>query len=105
MENRLLQERIAAALLPLEGSRDAEAVARAVYDTVKKFAWEIGMDEGETAFREPGEDRHFPGTRGWTVVFEAGPFDWAIETSFLVIERCRVSCEPYYGFDLTFEAL
>jgi hypothetical protein len=105
MENALLRSLIAKRL-PSIPQRDPEAAARAVYDACLEYARGVGMLDSEVALRAPGDERHYPGsTDGWTVVFEAGPYDWAIEASFFAIERLRVSAEPYYGFDLTFRAI
>lgn len=104
MENSLLRS-IIAKRLPAVPSNNPEAAARAVYEACLEYARGVGMADSEVALKAPGEERHFPGTEGWTVVFEAGPYDWAIEASFVAIERLRVSAEPYYGFDLTFRAI
>ncbi len=103
MENQVIQEMLVTRLRQLGPSPEPEATARAVYGVVREFATEIGMDADiETAFKEPGEQVHIPSADGWTVVFEAGPYDWAIAASFAVLEIAGVSCEPYHGFDLTF---
>ena len=101
-ETTLLRERLAETLKGRRGQAP-DVVARAVYETVRKFAKDIGMNpDTETDFLKPGEQKHIPAQNGWTVVFEAGPYDWAIEASFAIIEATGLSVEPYYGFDLTF---
>lgn len=102
-ETELFRQRLSEALAPSLRGQGPEAVAKVVYEVVRKFAGDVGMKPDiECDYVEPGAQKHIPAQNGWTVVFEAGPYDWAIEASFLVISRTGVSCEPYYGFDLTF---
>jgi hypothetical protein len=55
----------------------------------------------EVAIRAPGEPRHHDGIDCWSVCFEAGPYEWAIDASVHTPPN-RVIAEPYYGFDLSF---
>lgn len=101
MQAKLLVSKIRAAVSGLP--RDPEQVAQAVSRVVRSFASDIGMNPDiECDFVKPGDQKHIPAQNGWTVVFEAGPFDWAISASMTIIEETGVSCEPYHGFDLTF---
>lgn len=90
--------------LPAIDIKNPEALARAVYDACVEYAEGVGMKpEIECAFKEPGAQVHTPPQNGWTVVFEAGPYDWGVNLSlWLICEKGAQLCEPYYGFDLTF---
>jgi hypothetical protein len=104
-ETQVFVDRIMTGLraLPADGRTNPERLARAVDKTCRDFARETGMNPDiECAFHEPGQQRHIPKADGWTVVFEAGPYDWAVEVSMEIIALTGLSCEPYFGFDLTF---
>ena len=89
--------------LPAINIKDPEAVARAVHAACIEFAKEVGHNpETEVDFVEPGAQKHIPAANGWTVVYEAGPFDWGVVLSFFLLEQGARLCEPSYGFDLTF---
>lgn len=93
----------AVAALAADQRTNPEQVARTVYKACRDFARETGMKpEIECDMRGPAEQRHIPKANGWTVVFEAGPYDWAIDASMEIIALTGLSVEPYYGFDLTF---
>ena len=40
--------------------------------------------------------------RCWGVSWEAGPYQWAIAASFLIMDLTGRLVEPYYSFDLCF---
>lgn len=88
--------------LPAIDIKDPEAVARAVHAACLEYARAVGMLDSEVAFAEPNEQVHIPAVDGWTVVFEAGPYDWGVSLSFFLLEQGARLVEPYYGFDLTF---
>lgn len=93
----------AARALPADARTSPEALARCVDKACRDFARETGMNPDiECDFREPGAQRHIPAANGWTVVFEAGPYDWGVEVSMELISLTGITVEPYYGFDLTF---
>lgn len=76
--------------------------AKAVYRECRLFAAQVGMKPDiEVAIKKPGEPRHHDHTDCWSVVFEAGPYDWAVEAS-LNVGKGAVYVEPYYSFDLNF---
>ena len=78
------------------------AAALAVYALCRAKATAEGMNPDiECAIRAPGEPRHHDQTNCWSVCFEAGPYEWAIDAS-LHSPPNRVIAEPYYGFDLSF---
>lgn len=104
-ETQLLVDRIMADVrnIAMPERHQPEAVAKAVDKACRDFARAVGMNpECECDFTEPGAQRHIPAANGWTVVFEAGPHDWAIDASMEIIGATGLLCEPYYGFDLTF---
>jgi hypothetical protein len=102
MEYALLKQ-LVAKRLPAIDIKDPEAVARAVHEACVEFATGTGHNpEIEIGFAEPGEQRHIDPQDGWTVVYEAGPYDWGVNLSFFLLEQGARLCEPYYGFDLTF---
>ncbi len=87
---------ISAAATPAEA---AESVYRACVDAAN--AW--GMTPAiEVAIRKPGERRHHDDINCWSVVFEAGPYQWAVAASLNVDTKGKVLAEPYYSFDLCF---
>jgi len=55
----------------------------------------------EVAIHSPGQERHHSHTNCWSVCFEAGPYDWAVDASLNAFGG-KVFAEPYYGFDLSF---
>lgn len=91
----------ACAALPV---KTAETMAKATYEACRAAAKAIGQDPDiEVALRRPGEPRHFPGTQGWCVVWEAGPYEWAVPVSLMIGSATGKLCEPYYSFDLCFD--
>ena len=83
--------------------KNAETMAKAAHGVLRDAARLHGQDpDSEVAIRAPGEARHFDNTRCWTVVWEAGPYDWAIPASMGITVGAGKLCEPYYGFDLCF---
>ena len=86
----------------IETAVSPHAAALAVHALCVAKAKDEGMDPDiECAIRAPGEPRHHDQTNCWSVCFEAGPYDWAIDASLNVMFR-KVVAEPYYGFDLSF---
>lgn len=78
------------------------AAALAVHALCRAKATADGMKPDiECAIRAPGEPRHHDAIDCWSVCFEAGPYEWAIDAS-LHSPPNRVIAEPYYGFDLSF---
>jgi hypothetical protein len=81
----------------------AEQLARAVYNVLKTAASDEGQNpDVEVGIRAPGEPRHFADTTCWCVMWEAGPYEWAVDASFALIEASGKLTEPYYSFDLCF---
>ena len=79
-----------------------QAAALAVHALCRAKAFADGMKPDiECAIHAPGEPRHHDQTNCWSVCFEAGPYDWAIDASLNSLSS-RVIAEPYYGFDLSF---
>ena len=86
-----------------EAVRTAENMAKGCYAVLRTFAEAEGQNPASEVFlRAPGEPRHFPGDDSWCVVWEAGPYQWAIGASMAITVNARKLCEPYYSFDLCF---
>lgn len=84
--------------------KTAEAAAKALYEALLPKVRAAGQTpDYELAIRTPDETPRYlvGGYRAWWVVWEAGPFDWAINASFR-LHRPEWWTEPYYGFDLLF---
>lgn len=74
--------------------------AKAVYRECRLFAAQAGMKPDiEVGIWKPGEPRFNGQTKCWTVAFEAGPYEWAVEAS---MAGGKILAEPYYSFDLNF---
>lgn len=86
----------------IETAVSPHAAALAVHALCRAKATADGMKPDiECAIRAPGEPRHHEGIDCWSVCFEAGPYDWAVDASLNTMPR-KVVAEPYYGFDLSF---
>lgn len=89
-----------------EAISKAETPAQAAletYDICCKAAEAWGMNPSiEVGIKKPGEPRHFADDSCYTVVFEAGPWEWAVTASLSVDTKGKVLAEPYYSFDLCF---
>ena len=86
----------------IETAVSPHAAALAVHALCLAKAKDEGMDPDiECAIYAPGEERHHSQINCWSVCFEAGPYDWAVDASLNVMPR-KVIAEPYYGFDLSF---
>ena len=78
------------------------AAALAVYALCRAKATAEGMKPDiECTISAPGEDRHHDQINCWSVCFEAGPYDWAVDASLNALSG-KIMAEPYYGFDLSF---
>jgi hypothetical protein len=84
----------------------AATPAQAALDTYEvccKAAESWGMNPLiEVGIKKPGEPRHFDDDSCYAVVFEAGPYEWAVAASLNVDTSSKVLAEPYYSFDLCF---
>lgn len=80
--------------LPNVGPQQA---ALAIHRVLFKASKAMGQSPHiETFYREEGEE----GKKTYHVSWESGPYDWAIQGSFVVMNSINRLCEPYYGFDL-----
>jgi len=94
-----LSERLAQAVF---GYKSPMGAARAVHRELVKHAIEVGhKPEIELAIWSPEEAARRGYSKAWTVVYEAGPYDWAINTSFNVTGQ-GFWTEPYNGHMLCF---
>lgn len=78
--------------------KDPKLCAEAMLRAVKWFAKEVydHKPEIECFMRVTGAE----GRRTYKVSYEAGPYEWAIPASFVVMDATGRLCEPYYSFDL-----
>lgn len=79
------------------------AAAKALHKALRKVCRDMGMDPDHEVFLCTPDHSEYMGTgRNWRVVWESGPFEWAIGTSFEVSNMPHWYTEPYYSFDLCF---
>ncbi len=76
--------------------------AKACFEAVKKLAAAHGQNpEIEVALHDPAKSKEMIGYECWRVIWEAGPFEWAIGASMEITGPWGYT-EPYYSFDLCF---
>jgi hypothetical protein len=68
---------------------------------VSKYGYTPGLAQSEISVWAPERTVQYSGNKQWCVVWEGGPYDWAISLSF-DLRGPWGYCEPYYGFDLHF---
>jgi len=74
--------------------------AKAFYKVLSKINREFGFSETEVILMNPERAEQYSGSKAWAVVWEAGPYEWALGAYF---PKARGwSAEPYYSFDLHF---
>ena len=85
--------------------KTAAGAAKALYRSVCKLAAEYGQNPAiEVTLQDPATSAEFGTGRGWRVIWEAGPYEWAIMLSMsdeMFVQRGWLA-EPYYSFDLVF---
>ena len=75
-----------------------EDAAKGLYAALRVAAEAYGQNpDSEVHLRSPEESDQ----KCWQVFWEAGPFEWAIQTSFEVTGPWGYT-EPYWSFDLCF---
>ena len=87
--------------------KTAAGAAKALYSELVKLAVDLGQRESEVMLMNPERTEQYSGYRQWAVVWEAGPYEWAIPASIEIagawgVTKNNVSVEPYYSFDLHF---
>ena len=75
--------------------------AKGFYEALRTVAEATGSDPDTIFIDTPQESEDRGYGRNWRVVWEEGPFEWAIQTSFQVTGPWGFT-EPYYSFDLCF---
>lgn len=85
----------------LEGRAAAAEITNRMYEMLRKAAKLAGM---EPLYEVHAWVPHRAGERGncWGVSWEAGPYEWAISASFLIMDLTGRLVEPHYSFDLCF---
>jgi len=78
--------------------------AQALHKELCKMAKKLGQDpKTEVFITSPQKSAEMGYGNCWRVSWEAGPYQWAIGTSFQVLNReAGWYTEPYYSFDLCF---
>lgn len=83
--------------------KSTAAAAKAFHKALRKLCAEWDMDPDHEVFLCTPDHSEYMGTgRNWRVVWESGPFEWAIGASFEVENNPHWYTEPYYSFDLCF---
>ena len=85
--------------------------AKAFHKAICKYARELGMNPDiEVALLNPEQSMRAGTGDNWRVIWECGPFEWAIFASEVICNMRHNSkdgrdhwyTEPYYSFDLCF---
>ena len=71
------------------------------YDALRAVAKRTGSDPDSIIIDNPEESEARGYGRNWRVIWEEGPFEWAIQTSFQVTGPWGFT-EPHFSFDLCF---
>lgn len=81
--------------------------AKALYKALCKLEREIGGNpDTEVHIYSPEQSKERGYTTGWQVVWESGPYQWAIAASTAICNHeAGWYTEPYYSFDLCFERI
>lgn len=82
-----------------------EAAAKAFYEALKPVVRAYGQDpDSELSLFSPERTVQYCGSNEWCVVWEAGPYQWAVGASieFMYNRKAGWFTEPYYSFDLCF---
>tara|TARA_R110000796_G_scaffold1721_1_gene7096 strand:- start:748 stop:1062 length:315 start_codon:yes stop_codon:yes gene_type:complete len=74
--------------------------AKALYKVLSKINKEYGLKDTEIMLMNPERAEQYSGSKAWAVVWEAGPYEWALGAYFPNARGW--SAEPYYSFDLHF---
>lgn len=83
-----------------------ETAAHALYEALIAYAikyegYTRELAVGEIRCWPPERTKQYSGQESWCVVWESGPYDWAISMS-MELRGPNWHTEPYYGFDLHF---
>lgn len=86
--------------------KTAKAAATAFHKALRKLAADSGHNPDiEVRLLSPEEAERFVYGPFWTVVYEAGPYDWGVSASMQTFNRdAGWHSEPYHSFDLSFYA-
>lgn len=76
--------------------------AKGLYEALRKCAKAEGQNPDiEVAIYSPEQNKERGYGNGWSVCWEAGPFEWAVGMSFELTGPWGFT-EPYWSFDLHF---
>lgn len=83
----------------LTGGEAASEITNRLYDALRRVCKVEGQDPVYEVYAWHPHSSSFRGPC-WGVSWEAGPFQWAIGASFIVMDMTGRLCEPHYSFDL-----
>ena len=85
----------------LTGGAAASEITNRMYECLRQAAKDTGMDP---LYEVHAWHQHSKAMQGpcWGVSWEAGPYQWAIGASFLIMDLTGRLAEPHYSFDLCF---
>ena len=92
------QERLAIQYNPQVYSTPEKA-AKAFYEALKPVVIAYGQQPESELFLQSPENND---SGCWRVIWEAGPFEWAIVASLTFMMTNKWYTEPHYSFDLCF---
>lgn len=83
----------------LTGRKAASEITNRLYDALREACKASGQDP---VYEVHAWHPHSSSFRGpcWGVSWEAGPYQWAIVASYIVMDMTGRLCEPHYSFDL-----
>jgi hypothetical protein len=89
-----------------EAYRTHEEAARALREALIDYAvttegFSRPLAESEISVWAPARTKQYSGCEQWCVVWESGPYQWAVSLS-MQLRGPWGFCEPYYSFDLHF---
>ncbi len=96
---KLIRESLVGYDRTLQGRYAAAEIANRLYEALRKAA---KLDGQEPIYEVYAWHPHRKAQQGpcWGVSWEAGPFQWAIGASFIVMDMTGRLCEPHYSFVL-----
>lgn len=79
------------------------SAAKKLHEVLRDVARDFGQNPDiEVAIWTPEQSREAGTGDNWRVIWEAGPYNWAITASLTNLFGDNWFTEPYYGFDLCF---
>lgn len=98
MTEQELTDRLARCIQP---GMTARACAKAVEQVLRQAATEDGQKPDIEVFSRGPADHHYA-SNCWVACWEAGPYQWGIPASFVLMDAGNRLVEPHYSFDVCF---